>query len=377
MIEEAEWEKVKNFQALSELVMKADVDSIPFQNEKISQLIASTSGSDLLAESLDHPGLLSKLFLDVNGAERIVKFRGNYGALKYVGLGDLIPHTQEYVRVNGILGKRSINPRNGKVGYLNSAGRYLPVYGGEKIELLSDDQQFETPVQQTEFDQFKTATADFATLSLGEELEVKEDFQKSVKNNEKAEKKRIRKSGKLDAKTKKVLEEREARGEIEILKGQELLENREFSQKLDEICKNLGIQREHLVLVMQKESGINPQARNPNGGATGLIQFMPRTAEGLGTTVDALRIMSGVEQLEYVEKYYAAYAGKLNSVADLYMATFYPYALNKSDDYIIGSEKGADYVATVTEANKGILNRIGKGYKTEISKADFEEYVMA
>ena len=39
-------------------------------------------------------------------------------------------------------------------------------------------------------------------------------------------------------------------------------------------------------------------------GATGLIQFLPSTARGLGTTTDALAGMSSVEQLNYVEKYF-------------------------------------------------------------------------
>ena len=38
-------------------------------------------------------------------------------------------------------------------------------------------------------------------------------------------------------------------------------------------------------------------------GATGLIQFMPNTAEGLGTSTGELAGMSRARQMHYVEKY--------------------------------------------------------------------------
>ncbi len=36
---------------------------------------------------------------------------------------------------------------------------------------------------------------------------------------------------------------------------------------------------------MMAESGLNPKVVNRTTGATGLIQFIPKTALGLGTTV--------------------------------------------------------------------------------------------
>jgi hypothetical protein len=86
---------------------------------------------------------------------------------------------------------------------------------------------------------------------------------------------------------------------------------------------------------------MSTSVRNPNGGATGLIQFMPATARGLGTTTDALAKMSAVEQLKYVEKYYAPFAGKIKSGTDLYMATFWPAGVGKGDDYKIGGAEVA------------------------------------
>ena len=62
-----------------------------------------------------------------------------------------------------------------------------------------------------------------------------------------------------------------------------------FLQKVRLICAKLGIEPDWLMFVMNSESGLNPAAYNPNGGASGLIQFMPDTAKGLGTTTEALR----------------------------------------------------------------------------------------
>ena len=91
-----------------------------------------------------------------------------------------------------------------------------------------------------------------------------------------------------------------------------------FLQKVRLICAKLGIEPDWLMFVMNSESGLNPAAYNPNGGASGLIQFMPDTAKGLGTTTEALRKMSNVAQLDYVYKYFYPYRGKMSSLYDLY-----------------------------------------------------------
>ncbi len=43
---------------------------------------------------------------------------------------------------------------------------------------------------------------------------------------------------------------------------------------------------------------------------------MPSTAKRLGTTTAALKGMTGVQQLDYVQKYLQPYAGKINSLQD-------------------------------------------------------------
>lgn len=141
-----------------------------------------------------------------------------------------------------------------------------------------------------------------------------------------------------------------------------------FVTKVEEISRKLLIEPDWLMAVMYKESGLNEKAVNPNGGATGLIQFMPATARSLGTTTEALRAMTNVQQLDYVYKYYKPYITKLNSYPDLYLATFFPIALGKSDDWVLQS--GSLSARTIARANPAIdLNKDDK-----ITVGEFKQY---
>jgi hypothetical protein len=109
-----------------------------------------------------------------------------------------------------------------------------------------------------------------------------------------------------------------------------------FLDKLDQVAGRLGVTPDSMLKIMNSESGLKTDAVNPNGGATGLIQFMPATARGLGTTTDALKKMSATEQLDYVERYYKPYAGRLKNATDLYTVTFYPAMLGQPGSYVAG-----------------------------------------
>lgn len=105
-----------------------------------------------------------------------------------------------------------------------------------------------------------------------------------------------------------------------------------FGNKLIQVSNNLGINPNWLMAVMWKECRLNPKAVNKNGWASWLIQFMPKTAKWLWTSVEAIRAMSAIDQLDYVEKYMKNYASKIHSYEDTYLAVFYPAYLGKSDD---------------------------------------------
>lgn len=77
-----------------------------------------------------------------------------------------------------------------------------------------------------------------------------------------------------------------------------------FIRGLIAMAERHGWDPSGIALVISQESGFNPAAVNPRSGASGLIQFMKTTAEGLGTTVEAIRTMSAEEQLPYVEKFF-------------------------------------------------------------------------
>lgn len=70
----------------------------------------------------------------------------------------------------------------------------------------------------------------------------------------------------------------------------------------------------------------------------GLIQFMPSTAKGLGTTVDQLSKMSAVKQLDYVHEYFKPYRNRLKNIGDFYMAILWPRGVGKDDNFVLWSK---------------------------------------
>lgn len=113
--------------------------------------------------------------------------------------------------------------------------------------------------------------------------------------------------------------------------------SRSFSSKLDKISDDLDMNPRDLLLVMYLESGVNPAAVNPNGRATGLIQFMPSTLKGMGLSKQDIATFgqkSAEEQLDYVKAYVqnhrALIGGRpFTSATQYYVANFYPLALQK------------------------------------------------
>jgi tape measure domain-containing protein len=78
-----------------------------------------------------------------------------------------------------------------------------------------------------------------------------------------------------------------------------------FLQTVANIAQSVGAKPEDLLKTMLYETGgtLSPSARNSRTSATGLIQFMPATARGLGTNINALAQMSPQDQLVFVQKY--------------------------------------------------------------------------
>lgn len=152
-------------------------------------------------------------------------------------------------------------------------------------------------------------------------------------------------------------------------------ENKEaFLKKVSEIAGFLGVLPNWLMFLMWFETGRTLDHRVRNSiGATGLIQFMPSTAIGLGTTTDLLRNMTNVEQLEYVKMHLAPFQGKYQDWLDLYCAIFWPAALGKPDSYKITQavvakanplfDLNKDSVIEKAEIRTALLNQVPEKYK--------------
>lgn len=127
--------------------------------------------------------------------------------------------------------------------------------------------------------------------------------------------------------------------------------SQEFRVRVREIAGNLNIDASWLMAVMGFETGytFSSSIKNPGSSATGLIQFTSATAKSLGTTTTQLARMTEVQQLDYVEKYFNQYKGRINNIGDCYMAVFWPAALGKPDSYIIATAPSREY-----NANRGL-----------------------
>lgn len=145
--------------------------------------------------------------------------------------------------------------------------------------------------------------------------------------------------------------------------------SRDFLQKVIAVSEMLGIDSSWLLDVMKFESGLDPQAVNPNTGATGLIQFMPATARDLGTTVDALYAMDAVRQMEYVYKYLQPYSGKMQSLTDTYFAVFFPAAIGKPRSWVLQSRSQS---AALIARNNPVFDT---NHDNKITVGEVEDYL--
>ena len=162
----------------------------------------------------------------------------------------------------------------------------------------------------------------------------------------------------------------------------EVAGDEKFMSGIADLSEKYNIPQNDILAMMDFETGgtFDPAQKNlgPDGtpetgsGATGLIQFTPKTAEGLGTSTDDLSKMSRSEQLEYVDKHFETnLKGRLGDeggdISDLYMSVLFPVAVGKPDDFVLFG-KGAmeGYTGTAYEQNIGLdANKDGSITKVE------------
>lgn len=160
------------------------------------------------------------------------------------------------------------------------------------------------------------------------------------------------------------------------LTGDALLNNPQFKQRSEQIAKKIGVSLSDLYAIFKMEGhtpgkGVDAQAINPTSGASGLIQWMPQYAPK-GTTIDQIRKMTGLQQLEYVDKHFSAQAGKIKSFADMYALVFWPAAVGKPADYVFGAPD-MEYAKKVAKQNSGIAKHSQRPDGL-IDKAAFDRY---
>src|SRR5690606_39846600 len=100
----------------------------------------------------------------------------------------------------------------------------------------------------------------------------------------------------------------------------------EFRAKVREIGGRQNLDPNWYMSVMAFETGekFKSYTRNPYSGATGLIQFIPSTAAGMGTSTAELARMTEVEQLDWQDKYFQPYLSRIVNMADVRMAVSSP-----------------------------------------------------
>jgi len=128
----------------------------------------------------------------------------------------------------------------------------------------------------------------------------------------------------------------------------------EFAGAVKDMALRLRTNPDWILKVMDFETGgsFSPSIRNPKSGATGLIQFMPGTARRLGTSTAALARMTKIEQLKYVEQYFAPYTGNMSTFEDVCMAVFWPAAIGKDPNATLFRSGSKAYAQNPLDSNR-------------------------
>lgn len=163
--------------------------------------------------------------------------------------------------------------------------------------------------------------------------------------------------------------------------------DQDFRDAVLTICDKLGWPHDPhaswLMACMAFETAetFRPTIRNAAGsGAIGLIQFMPNTAEWLGTTTEKLAAMTAVEQLEFVRKHFEPYAARIATLSDMYMAILLPKYVGALEDSVLfqapktsyrqnaGLDANRDGKITKAEATAKVQAKLDKGMRDEFAE---------
>ena len=142
-----------------------------------------------------------------------------------------------------------------------------------------------------------------------------------------------------------------------------------FDAKVRDVAAKLLINPNWLMQVMWSESRLKPTAVNRYSGASGLLQFTNVAIDGWGISLQDIRQMDAIAQMDLCYKYLYRFRGKINSYYDLYAAVFFPSVVGKPDGWVL-HEPGRSQ-ALIAAQNK-VMDYGNKGY---ITVSDFKRYV--
>jgi hypothetical protein len=162
-------------------------------------------------------------------------------------------------------------------------------------------------------------------------------------------------------------------------KGQELLNNPIFKEKIEQISREIGISEDSIIKLMKHESGLDSSVKN-SIGCVGLIQFCPDSGGGStktinGKTYNLTELQNNLElQLDAIKEFWSKGErdGKIKNAKDLYIYNFFPVAAGKSDDYVLQTrELSAEKVA---RANPIFNKTLGKPVETPLTVGDLGNF---
>jgi hypothetical protein len=177
---------------------------------------------------------------------------------------------------------------------------------------------------------------------------------------------------------KKPEEDTESSGKISA-KGQELLNNPIFKEKLKQISNEIGVSEDSIIKLMKHESGLDSSVKN-SIGCVGLIQFCPDSGGGTTKTINGktynlseLQNNLGL-QLDAIKEFWSKGKrdGKIKNAKDLYIYNFFPVAAGKSDDYVLQT-RGLS-AEKVARANPVFNKTLGKPTDTPLTVGDLGNF---
>jgi len=163
------------------------------------------------------------------------------------------------------------------------------------------------------------------------------------------------------------------------VKGQELLNNTTFKEKLKQISNEIGVDENSIIKLMKHESGLDSSVKN-SIGCVGLIQFCPDNSGGNTKTINGKvynleDLRSDLElQLDAIKEFWSKGKrnGKIKDAKDLYIYNFFPVAAGKSDNYVLQT-KGLS-AEKIAKSNPIFNRTLGRPLDTPLTVGDLNDF---